>query len=168
MAQAAYDYSDAQVKRRRPRQQPERKAALRVEQGGKRRLTPLQAAMRCAVQLVSLGLLVGFAVALIWSEAQIVELSGEIRTAKAELVSQQSQYDYYTTTLDSQNSITRVEDVASQLQIWQFRLRHLLLNILKLTESRNIPAMRWTSSINSAKKENHKYDNQETHDDEHR
>ena len=115
MAQAAYDYSDAQVKRRRPRQQPERKAALRVEQGGKRRLTPLQAAMRCAVQLVSLGLLVGFAVALIWSEAQIVELSGEIRTAKAELVSQQSQYDYYTTTLDSQHSITRVEDVSSQL-----------------------------------------------------
>ena len=83
MGQAAYNYDYTEVRRRKPRPQPQRKNNLRVEKGGKRRLTPLQAAMHHMMHLLSLGLLVGFAVALLWSEAQIVELSSEIRSAKA-------------------------------------------------------------------------------------
>lgn len=50
--------------------------------------------------------------ALLFSEARIVELSGDIRQAKAALISAQSQNDYYTTTLNVQSSISNVESVA--------------------------------------------------------
>ena len=48
MGQAAYDYNTA---RRRKVPQTQRKTALRVEKGGKRRLSPLQAALRNACLL---------------------------------------------------------------------------------------------------------------------
>ena len=48
MGQAAYDYNTA---RRRKVPQTQRKTALRVEKGGKRRLSPLQAALRNAMHL---------------------------------------------------------------------------------------------------------------------
>ena len=50
MGQAAYDYNTA---RRRKVPQTQRKTALRVEKGGKRRLSPLQAALRNASGLVA-------------------------------------------------------------------------------------------------------------------
>ena len=89
MGQAAYD--DSAV-RRRQAAQPQRSIPLRVKKGGKRRLSPLQAAMRHAVQLVGLTLMAGFAVSLLWSEAQLVELNDQIQDAKAMLVSEQSQH----------------------------------------------------------------------------
>mgnify|MGYP006867992197 CR=1 FL=1 len=70
MGQAAYDYNTA---RRRKVPQTQRKTALRVEKGGKRRLTPLQAAVHNAMNLVAAALLVGFAISLLWSESQLVE-----------------------------------------------------------------------------------------------
>ena len=112
MGQAAYD--DSAV-RRRQAAQPQRSIPLRVKKGGKRRLSPLQAAMRHAVQLVGLALMAGFAVSLLWSEAQLVELNDQIQDAKAMLVSEQSQYTYYTSTLNSQTSITSIEEAASRL-----------------------------------------------------
>ena len=87
MGQAAYD--DSAV-RRRQAAQPQRSIPLRVKKGGKRRLSPLQAAMRHAVQLVGLALMAGFAVSLLWSEAQLVELNDQIQDAKAMLVSRAS------------------------------------------------------------------------------
>lgn len=81
MGQAAYD--DSAV-RRRQAAQPQRSTPLRVEKGGKRRLSPLQAAMRHAVQLVGLALMAGFAVSLLWSEAQLVELNDQIQDAKGD------------------------------------------------------------------------------------
>ena len=62
--------------------QPQRKATLRVAKGGKRRLNPLQAAVHNAMNLVAAALLVGFAISLLWSEAQLVELNDQIRTQK--------------------------------------------------------------------------------------
>ncbi len=50
MGQAAYDMTHA---RRRRAPQTQRKIRLRVEKGGKRRLTPLQAALRNAMHLVA-------------------------------------------------------------------------------------------------------------------
>ena len=72
MGQPAYDRNAV---RRRRAPQPQRKANLRVAKGGKRRLNPLQAAVHNAMNLVAAALLVGFAISLLWSEAQLVELN---------------------------------------------------------------------------------------------
>ena len=119
MGQPAYDYNYtgtawAQAVRR-PAPQPERRVNLRVAPGGKAALSPLRAMMQHGLQILALGVLVGLSVALLFSEARIVELSADIRTAKADLVSAQSQNDYYTTTLNVQSSLNSVEDVAGRL-----------------------------------------------------
>ena len=102
MGQAAYDMTEVR-RRRAPQAQP--KVPLRVEKGGKKRLNPVRAAMQ----------LVGFAVRLLWSEAQLVELNSQIQSAKAELVSEQSQYTYYNSALNSRTNITSVEETATRL-----------------------------------------------------
>ena len=112
MGQPAYDRNAA---RRRKAPQPQRKANLRVAKGGKRRLNPLQAAVHNAMNLVAAALLVGFAISLLWSEAQLVELNSQIQSAKAELVSEQSQYTYYNSALNSRTNITSVEETATRL-----------------------------------------------------
>ena len=112
MGQAAYDMTEV---RRRRAPQPQRKANLRVAKGGKRRLNPLQAAVHNAMNLVAAALLVGFAISLLWSEAQLVELNSQIQSAKAELVSEQSQYTYYNSALNSRTNITSVEETATRL-----------------------------------------------------
>ena len=112
MGQPAYDRNAA---RRRRVPQPQRKANLRVAKGGKRRLNPLQAAVHNAMNLVAAALLVGFAISLLWSEAQLVELNSQIQSAKAELVSEQSQYTYYNSALNSRTNITSVEETATRL-----------------------------------------------------
>ena len=113
MGQPAYDMSFEVRRRKAP--QTQRKVALRVEKGGKRRLSPFQAAMQHALQLISMALLAGFAVSLLWSEAQLVEVNDQIQKAKAELVSEQSQYTYYNSVLNSKTNITSVEEVAGRL-----------------------------------------------------
>ena len=112
MGQAAYDMTE--VRRRRAPQTPQ-KVPLRVERGGKKRLNPVRAAMQHALQLVGAALLVGFAVSLLWSEAQLVELNSQIQQAKSDLVSEQSQYTYYNSALNSRTNITSVEETASRL-----------------------------------------------------
>ena len=76
MGQPAYDYNYSAQTVRRPAPQPGRRVDLRVEQGGKRSLSPLRAMMQHGVQILALGLLAGLSVALLFSEARIVELSG--------------------------------------------------------------------------------------------
>ena len=112
MGQAAYDMNAV---RRRKAPKTQRKAALRVAKGGKRRLSPLQAAVHNAMHLVAAALLVVFAISLLWSEAQLVELNSQIQSAKAELVSEQSQYTYYNSALNSRTNITSVEETATRL-----------------------------------------------------
>ena len=108
MGQPAYDHNAV---RRRRAPQPQRKANLRVAKGGKRRLNPLQAAVHNAMNLVAAALLVGFAISLLWSEAQLVELNDQIQATKAQLVSEQSQYTYYNSTLNSKTNIASVEEI---------------------------------------------------------
>ena len=99
MGQPAYDRNAV---RRRRAPQPQRKANLRVAKGGKRRLNPLQAAVHNAISLL-------------WSEAQLVELNDQIQSTKAQLVSEQSQYTYYNSTLNSKTNIASVEETAGRL-----------------------------------------------------
>lgn len=150
MGQAAYNYNE--VRRRKPRPQPARKANLRVEKGGKRRLTPLQAAMQHVMHILSLGLLVGFAVGLLWSEAQIVELSSEIRSAKATLLSEQSQNDYYTNTLDSQTNITNVEEAAGRLGLMKLdesQVTYIRLNSENVLVRKESAVQKWTDFLHA-------------------
>ena len=112
MGQAAYDMTEVR-RRRAPQAQP--KVPLRGENGGKKRLNPVRAAMQHALQLVGAALLVGFAVSLLWSEAQLVELNDQIQATKAQLVSEQSQYTYYNSTLNSKTNIASVEETAGRL-----------------------------------------------------
>ena len=70
--------------------------------------------MHNAMHLVAAALLVGFAISLLWSESKLVELNDQIQDAKAQLVSEQSQYTYYNSTLNSKTNITSVEEYGRQ------------------------------------------------------
>ena len=147
MGQAAYDYNTA---RRRKVPQTQRKTALRVEKGGKRRLSPLQAALRNAMHLVAAALLTGFAISLLMSEAQLVELNDQIQDAKAQLVSAQSQYTYYNSTLNSKTNITSVEEVTGRLGLMkmdQSQLTYIRLDSDSVLVRRESAVHQWTDFL---------------------
>ena len=147
MGQAAYDMNAV---RRRRAPQTRKNVPLRVEKGGKRRLTPFQAAMQHAIQLISVALLTGFAISLLWSEAQLVELNSQIQSAKAELVSEQSQYTYYNSALNSKTNITSVEEAASRLglmKIDQSQITYIRLGESDTLERTQSAVRQWTDFI---------------------
>lgn len=144
MGQPAYDMSSEVRRRKAP--QTQRKVALRVEKGGKRRLSPFQAAL----QLISMALLAGFAVSLLWSEAQLVEVNDQIQKAKAELVSEQSQYTYYNSVLNSKTNITSVEEVAGRLGLMkmdQSQLTYIRLDSDSVLVRRESAVHQWTDFL---------------------
>ena len=148
MGQAAYDYNSAV--RRRTAPQPQRKANLRVEKGGKERLSPRQAAARHVMHLVAVALLVGFAISLLWSESKLVELNDQIQDAKAQLVSEQSQYTYYNSTLNSKTNITSVEETAGRLglmKIDQSQITYIRLGESDTLERTQSAVRQWTDFI---------------------
>mgnify|MGYP000656430768 CR=1 FL=1 len=147
MGQAAYDYNAV---RRRKALQTQRKADLRVAKGGKRRLSPLQAAVHNAMHLVAAALLVGFAISLLWSESKLVELNDQIQDAKAQLVSEQSQYTYYNSTLNSKTNITSVEETAGRLglmKIDQSQITYIRLGESDTLERTQSAVRQWTDFI---------------------
>ena len=148
MGQAAYDYNTAVRRRKAP--QPQRKANLRVEKGGKNRLSPRQAAARHAMHLVAVALLVGFAISLLWSESRLVELNDQIQDAKAQLVSEQSQYTYYNSTLNSKTNITSEEESAGRLclmKIDQSQITYIRLGESDSLERTQSAVRQWTDFI---------------------
>ena len=143
MGQAAYDMNAV---RRRRAPQTRKNVPLRVEKGGKRRLTPFQA----AIQLISVALMVGFAVSLLWSEAQLVELNDQIQDAKAQLVSEQSQYTYYNSALNSKTNITSVEEAASRLglmKIDQSQITYIRLDAGSVLVRKESAVHQWTDFL---------------------
>ena len=147
MGQAAYDYNAV---RRRKAPQTQRKANLRVAKGGKRRLTPLQAAVHNAMNLVAAALLVGFAISLLWSESQLVELNDQIQDAKAQLVSEQSQYTYYNSTLNSKTNMTSVEETAGRLclmKIDQSQITYIRLDAGSVLVRKESAVHQWTDFL---------------------
>ena len=147
MGQAAYDMTEV---RRRRAPQTQRNVPLRVEKGGKPRLNPVRAAMQHALQLLSAALLVGFAVSLLWSESQLVELNSKIQNAKAELVSEQSQYTYYNSVLNSKTNITSVEETATRLglmKIDQSQITYIRLGESDSLERTQSAVRQWTDFI---------------------
>ena len=148
MGQPAYDMSSEVRRRKAP--QTQRKVALRVEKGGKRRLSPFQAAMQHALQLISMALLAGFAVSLLWSEAQLVEVNDQIQKAKAELVSEQSQYTYYNSALNNRTNITSVEETATRLglmKIDQSQITYIRLDGGSVLVRKESAVRQWTDLL---------------------
>ena len=147
MGQAAYDMTEV---RRRRAPQTQQNVPLRVEKGGKPRLNPVRAAMQHALQLLSAALLVGFAVSLLWSESQLVELNSKIQNAKAELVSEQSQYTYYNSALNNRTNITSVEETAGRLglmKIDQSQITYIRLGESDTLERTQSAVRQWTDFI---------------------
>ena len=106
--------------------------------------------MQHALQLVGAALLVGFAVSLLWSEAQLVELNSQIQSAKAELVSEQSQYTYYNSALNSRTNITSVEETATRLglmKIDQSQITYIRLGESDTLERTQSAVRQWTDFI---------------------
>ena len=146
MGQAAYDMTEV---RRRRAPQTQRNVLLRVEKGGKPRLNPVRAAMQHALQLLS-ALLVGFAVSLLWSESQLVELNSKIQNAKAELVSEQSQYTYYNSALNNRTNITSVEETATRLglmKIDQSQITYIRLDEGSVLVRKESAVRQWTDLL---------------------
>ena len=88
--------------------------------------------------------------ALLFSEARIVELSGDIRQAKAALVSAQSQNDYYTTTINVQSSINRVEDAAGRLGLMKIddsQITYIRLDDQSVLTRRESAVEKWTDTL---------------------
>ena len=147
MGQAAYDMTEV---RRRRAPQTQRNVPLRVEKGGKPRLNPARAAMQHALQLLSAALLVGFAVSLLWSESQLVELNSKIQNAKAELVSEQSQYTYYYSALNNRTNITSVEETATRLglmKIDQSQITYIRLDEGSVLVRKESAVRQWTDLL---------------------
>lgn len=147
MGQPAYDMSEV---RRRKAPQTQRKVNLRVEKGGKPRLKPWEAFTRYAVQLVSVALLVGFSVSLLWSESQLVVLNDQIQKAKASLVSEQSQYTYYNSVLNSKTNITSVEEVAGRLGLMkmdQSQITYIRLDSDSVLVRKESAVHQWTDFL---------------------
>ena len=147
MGQAAYDMNAV---RRRKAPQTQRKADLRVAKGGKRRLSPLQAAVHNAMHLVAAALQVGFAISLLWSESRLVELNDQIQDAKAQLVSEQSQYTYYNSALNSKTNITSVEETASRLglmKIDQSQITYIRLDAGSVLVRKESAVHQWTDFL---------------------
>ena len=124
MGQPAYDMSSEVRRRKAP--QTQRKVALRVEKGGKRRLNPVQAAMQHLLQLISMALLAGLAVSLLWSEA------------------------YYNSVLNSKTNITSVEEVAGRLGLMkmdQSQITYIRLDSESVLVRRESAVHQWTDFL---------------------
>ena len=154
MGQPAYDYNYNGTAYahpvRRPAPQPERRVELRVAPGGRQAVSPLRALMQHGIQILALGVLAGLSVALLFSEARIVELSGDIRQAKADLISAQSQNDYYTTPLNVQSSISSVEDVAGRLGLMKIddsQITYIRLDDRSVLTRRETAVEKWTNTL---------------------
>ena len=106
--------------------------------------------MQHAIQLISVALMVGFAVSLLWSEAQLVELNDQIQDAKAQLVSEQSQYTYYNSALNSKTNITSVEEAASRLglmKIDQSQITYIRLDAGSVLVRKESAVRQWTDLL---------------------
>ena len=105
MTQTAYDlHGKAETHYRAPR--------VRVVRGGRIRLEKLRKAAY-AMRAVLLSLLVlGLIISLLYSQAIITELSGEIESARQELTQAQSTYDYLSGRMDDITSSTNIQEIA--------------------------------------------------------
>lgn len=104
MTQAAYELNTrAKSTYRAPR--------VRVVRGrsGLDKLRQMVSALR---SVLIAALILGLVVSLLYSQAIITELSGEIESARQELTQEQSTYDYLSGRMDDITSTTNIQEIA--------------------------------------------------------
>ena len=105
MTQTAYDLRENSTTHyRAPR--------ARAVRGGAARLDRLRKAAYAMRSVLVTALVLGLVVALLYSQATITELSGEIESARQELVAEQSTYDYLSGQMDKITSTNNIAAIA--------------------------------------------------------
>lgn len=105
MAQTAYDLNYRQAPRRTPQ--------VRVVQGGRSgRLDQVKNMLRVARRVLVTSVILGLIASLVYSQAQITLLTGEVESARAELTAAQSTYDYLESSMSAITSRANIEEVA--------------------------------------------------------
>lgn len=79
---------------------------------GRSRLDKLRQAVAALRSVLVAALILGLIVSLLYSQAIITELSGEIESTRQELTQEQSTYDYLSGRMDDITSTTNIQEIA--------------------------------------------------------
>ena len=85
---------------------------VQVVRGGRHGLNRARQLAASTVLVLAAALLLGLIVSVVYSQAKITELNGEINEAKTQLTAAQSEYDYLATQMSNITSRTSLQQVA--------------------------------------------------------
>lgn len=85
---------------------------VRVVRGGRHGLNRVRRLAASMLQVLAVALLLGLIVSVVYSQAKITELNGQINETKTQLTAAQSEYDYLTTQMSNITSRTNLQQVA--------------------------------------------------------
>ena len=107
MATAAYELGyERQVHRREPMPR------LQVVQGGRSKLDKVRQALATLRGVLVAALVLGLIVTLVYSQAAITELNGEVSASQQKLTAAQSNYDFLSASMDKVTSRANIEQIA--------------------------------------------------------
>ena len=85
---------------------------VRVVRGGRHGLNRVRRLAASMLQVLAVALLLGLIVSVVYSQAKITELNGQINETKNQLTAAQSEYDYLATQMSNITSRTSLQQVA--------------------------------------------------------
>ena len=85
---------------------------VRVVRGGRHGLNRVRRLAASMLQVLAVALLLGLIVSVVYSQAKITELNGQINETRTQLTAAQSEYDYLTTQMSNITSRTNLQQVA--------------------------------------------------------
>lgn len=85
---------------------------VRVVRGGRHGLNRVRRLAASMLQVLAVALLLGLIVSVVYSQAKITELNGQINETRTQLTAAQSEYDYLTTQMNNITSRTNLQQVA--------------------------------------------------------
>lgn len=103
----ARGYARDYERREAPRTPP-----VQVVRGGRHGLTKARYLAQVAMRVLVVALALGLIVSVVYSQAKITELNGQINTARNDLTAAQSEYDYLSAQMSSITSRASVQEVA--------------------------------------------------------
>ena len=88
------------------------KPKVQVVRGGRHGLNRARQLASSTLSVLAVALLLGLVVSVVYSQARITELNGEINDTKTKLTAAQSEYDYLSTQMSNITSRTNLQQVA--------------------------------------------------------
>lgn len=85
---------------------------VQVVRGGRHGLNRVRRLATSTLQVLAIALLLGLVVSVVYSQAKITELNGQINDARTQLTAAQSEYDYLSTQMNNITSRTSLQQVA--------------------------------------------------------